>query len=109
MGKIYSQAQGVVAWLGRARNNSDPVMRHLNGIGDIRNPTREPPSSLLDNVKKAFNQSTALEKWCNRTYWQRMWIVQEIMLNHQVLKFITYFGMHCSVQPSNPSGGCAGR
>jgi Heterokaryon incompatibility protein (HET) len=36
IGKIYSQAQGIVAWLGRARNNSDPVMRHLNSIGVIR-------------------------------------------------------------------------
>jgi hypothetical protein len=84
MEKIYSQAQGVVAWLGRAQKNGDPVMRHLNGIGDIHDPARDSPSSLLDNVKKAFNKSTALEKWCNRTYWQRMWIVQEIMLNHQV-------------------------
>jgi hypothetical protein len=26
-----------------------------------------------------------------------------------VLKFITYFGIHWSVQLSDPSGGCAGR
>jgi hypothetical protein len=27
----------------------------------------------------------------------------------ELLKFITYFGIYCGVQPSNPSGGCAGR
>ena len=34
---------------------------------------------------------------------------QKFPLRFRRLQFIAYFGIHCSVQVSDPSGGCAGR
>ncbi|KAK5713159.1 hypothetical protein LTR15_011522 [Elasticomyces elasticus] len=70
MGRIYAQATKVVVWLGPAHSDSDLAMRALTNINARR------------NQDKFWNQAggLAVARLCNRAYWTRLWIFQEIML-----------------------------
>lgn len=64
MGRIYSQAFGVIVWLGGRADNSDLAMGCLKTI-----PFRLPTISSAEE--------TSLRKLLGREYWKRMWILQE--------------------------------
>lgn len=76
MRQIYSNAQSVSIWLGEAgyANDSDIAMGYL---------ARRKP---FGDENAAFNkfwsqrQAKAILSLCERDYWRRIWIVQEIML-----------------------------
>jgi hypothetical protein len=62
MGNIYLRATEVVIWLGLARDDSDLVMADFNS-----------------NTAVLMKAESTLS-WCRRTYWRRMWVIQEIQL-----------------------------
>lgn len=75
MGRIFSEAEQVFAWTGPEADDSDYAMDMLNST---------PPSySILPMHPELANNSraqTAILAWCNRPYWRRVWIMQEIFL-----------------------------
>jgi hypothetical protein len=79
MREIYSGAQAVWVWLGTEDKimNSNMAMRYLE--------TRQPldanahPKKLCGPKKAA-----AMLELCERAYWKRIWIVQEIVLAREI-------------------------
>jgi Heterokaryon incompatibility protein (HET) len=75
MKKIYTQAAKVLVWLGQEADNSDLVMKYMatqasaplkrRGCGYRRIWTRD--------------EGRALVALCERGYWRRIWIIQEII------------------------------
>jgi hypothetical protein len=74
MRQIYSNAESVSVWLGEDDpvTNSNTAMNYLT----IREPYKHLHSHLFWNQR----QAKAVLALCNRPYWTRMWIVQEILL-----------------------------
>ena len=77
MARIFGGATCVYAWLGQAANDSDWLLRfleHIRSSADVEHVLREHSSRFL----------TALERFAQRTYWRRIWIVQELVLARNV-------------------------
>jgi len=74
MGKIYEWADKVVAWLGDPADLSDGVMDIL-----ASNDRQQLPSKLTTKFY------SALEKFCSRPYWTRVWVVQEMALAEKLI------------------------
>jgi hypothetical protein len=72
MGKIYSQAAEVVIWLGLARDDSRLAMAQFRAISENL--------SLGKPVGRPVMHIEAVLSWVRRTYWRRMWVIQEIQL-----------------------------
>ncbi|PVH91930.1 HET-domain-containing protein [Periconia macrospinosa] len=70
MGNIYKGAEQVIVWLGPAKDDSDFVM-------DMFADTRSLARGLDGFQKTQFKAFTAL---CQRSYWRRVWVVQEMFL-----------------------------
>lgn len=70
MGRIFSQAYQVVVWLGLATNSSERAMHIIDRL--YRSP------SDLDQLRPDILHGT--HALCSRSYWQRLWIIQEIYL-----------------------------
>lgn len=74
MGSIYSRAQSVAIWLGEVDSSNNVAMQFI--------ATRKP----LGTRRLSFGEVWTLEQadsvlhLCNRNYWRRIWIVQEVML-----------------------------
>ena len=88
MGSIYSKAQSVAIWLGEVDSSSNIAMRFI--------ATRKP----LETGRLSFGEIWTLEQadsvlqLCNRNYWRRIWIVQEVMLAKKATLFCG--SMHAS-------------
>tara|TARA_R110002060_G_scaffold46485_3_gene57652 strand:+ start:599 stop:1645 length:1047 start_codon:yes stop_codon:yes gene_type:complete len=67
MGEIFKNAHCVFAWLGSERENSNFAM---DWMAD-RSPSRIP----LDPTT-----TEAMDAICHRSFWQRVWIIQELFL-----------------------------
>jgi hypothetical protein len=74
MGQIYSNALQVMVWLGPAADNSDVALRI------IQNP-RWDPSKLKEQEK------CEIRALFSRSYWKRVWVIQEVMLARSLLLF----------------------
>jgi hypothetical protein len=76
MRQIYSKAHSVWIWLGEADHvtHSDIAMQFLE--------TREPTDNKEIDHRKFWNpkKARAIAALCERDYWKRIWIVQEILL-----------------------------
>ncbi|KAH8807352.1 heterokaryon incompatibility protein-domain-containing protein [Xylogone sp. PMI_703] len=87
MAEIYKMAERVIIWLGRADRHSQVLFKF------IRDPTFRkflPSADRIDIFRSSnlvlYNDcSAALGKLCERTYWTRLWIVQEIGLASAIL------------------------
>ncbi|KAF2683847.1 HET-domain-containing protein [Lentithecium fluviatile CBS 122367] len=79
MGQIYSRARSVFIWLGKADDTSDIAMEKLR--------KRKPFEIGKSNFRKIWNvqQAQSILALCERSYWQRMWIIQEVMLAKEVV------------------------
>jgi len=107
MGKIYSQSKNTIAWLGVARNNSNDAMDKLLEFDGFLNSRGKEYIDLLVEGKgessayrpgKVYVQTTQLDAiiaMANRSYWSRMWIVQEIQLPKQLM-------LHCGAKSISP-------
>lgn len=104
MDRVNSQADKVDAWLGKSSENSDRAIRLIREIGAHDGPgrfvrkrlhhwTTDEEDNLLNDFenlvarlptgesKRAWN---GINDIFHRPYWQRMWIVQEIVLARKV-------------------------
>jgi hypothetical protein len=75
MKRIYSTASHVHIWLGAEAENSDCAMDWLNQKGSQKLRPRGPGYHPIWNRV----QGKALVRLCERPYWRRMWIIQEIL------------------------------
>lgn len=71
MGEIFGNANCIIAWLGVAKDNSDVAMEWM---ADKRLDEKLMSSTSDDTERKA------IASLCNRSYWRRVWIVQELYL-----------------------------
>lgn len=74
MAEIYTRATKVEVWLGPAFPGSDPAMELLG----------QPIHSSKDSTLGIEKHPLALGTIVNLPYWSRLWIVQEILLMHDV-------------------------
>lgn len=87
MGTIYSQAWDTIVWLGPDRDDSNLAISNLKRIGQNSHNSRLVVTG--DHGELYETEMRAVSALCSRTYWRRIWIVQEIRLTHQ---FTIYCG-----------------
>lgn len=78
MGKIYRRASHVIAWLGIGQNGDGSAMA-LDYLND------DPPEpdwyhKLRPDLIEIGENEKAISKLCSRSYFRRIWIVQECVL-----------------------------
>ncbi|KAF2500807.1 HET-domain-containing protein, partial [Lophium mytilinum] len=79
MKKIYEEAQRVIAWLGPAADLSDSILFWIRQMSKSEG-SRSVTIDILDHHGKLENlafMTEAFDKFCQRDYWQRLWIIQE--------------------------------
>jgi hypothetical protein len=79
MGTIYSQAQRVVAWLGRPNLHCSWAMRDISTGLVLPNL---PWSQWDSEIKARLERAKIL---CSHEYWGRLWIIQELVLATDIL------------------------
>lgn len=95
MRHIYTEAFLVFAWLGEAADDSDLIMDHFQIIGEDIFPGSRgmlETEGQLDQILLAHKTpesrralSNAFKHLCQRSYWQRLWIIQEFGLAQEVI------------------------
>ncbi|CAD6446784.1 578f0b2b-25d2-4097-b477-61c62db8bc09-CDS [Sclerotinia trifoliorum] len=80
MQTIYRKAQRVILWLGPAKDDSDLAIEILQIMETSRIGERQIVESTNRN-RKAWR--AALLAFCQRSYWCRIWIMQEICLGQE--------------------------
>lgn len=82
MGSIYESAESIVVWLGKSKDGSDFAMAMFAN-----------PSTLKLKVNEFDGaQYSAILALCNRSYWRRVWVLQEIYL---AKRFVVECGNDC--------------
>jgi hypothetical protein len=74
MFKIYEQASMVAVWLGEQEDGSDRAFESLEIIAKFASNRRSGEDLLEENAV----DTTAILTLCQRTYWKRLWIIQEL-------------------------------
>ncbi|PMD52529.1 HET-domain-containing protein [Hyaloscypha bicolor E] len=85
MRQIYERAQKVVIWLGIQSDESSLAFNFMKFISSDRRK-RSMKSEKLDGTTKYVGLQEELEavrKLCQRPYWQRLWIVQEVVVSQE--------------------------
>jgi hypothetical protein len=85
MSKIYANARRVIVWLGMESPSS------WKAFSCIGNYSRDPiswPAAIADDSWEA------LVELCDRSYWHRLWIIQEVVLAKELQIFCGYSGIH---------------
>jgi len=97
MKAIFSEADHVIAWLGPAADRSDLVINLFRSIGsgvdeeegwEVDALDRKSFSSIINNTfadvlpdiannKSLEAISSAFDQFCKRSYWRRLWVIQE--------------------------------
>ncbi|KAF4978618.1 hypothetical protein FZEAL_5021 [Fusarium zealandicum] len=73
MGEIFASATQVIAWLGVASDGSDTAMDWMTNKDILKKRlSRCPPDSP---------ERKAVVELCSRSYWRRVWIIQELYLS----------------------------
>ncbi|KAK5086752.1 hypothetical protein LTR05_003920 [Lithohypha guttulata] len=83
MGEIYSAADSVYAWLGPQTCKSDKVFDFVEQSRLLRSEG-EPYWKIYNSNSDALD---SLEDITSRTYWTRLWIIQEIVLAKRLWLF----------------------
>jgi hypothetical protein len=82
MGRIYSETQTVVSWLGEKDSRTDAAMQLLETLKNVRKSRLSQPifdvAKFVDEIPK--DDWLALGAFLSRPYFKRAWIVQEIAL-----------------------------
>ena len=89
MGAIYSQADRVIAWLGLPNSSSKTAFGLIELAKGWKNISLE-MAFRLGRSHLNYNMPTRQDlddfrTFCTRTYWQRLWIVQEILLAEDII------------------------
>ncbi len=93
-GKIYSNAQTVLVWLGEQHNDSNLVIDFISEVSSLssqQNPS-DPFSPYIYRGDGKYQVSAwkAIDYLFRRSYWERTWIIQEIRLAHNVHIYCGY-------------------
>ncbi|RWA10708.1 hypothetical protein EKO27_g4385 [Xylaria grammica] len=78
MNTIYSEAKEVAVWLGPSANGSDSVMKAIRGCSELGGIGGR--FGLMSRGLKLKIHHKKLDALLRRPYWDRLWIVQEIVL-----------------------------
>jgi hypothetical protein len=82
MAAIYQEAQRVGVWLGPEFEGSGKVMRFLRSL---YNAIQTGDSSFMESASRMTgSKRTELQAFFDRSYWTRVWIIQEIVVGSQV-------------------------
>ncbi|KAK3392322.1 heterokaryon incompatibility protein-domain-containing protein [Sordaria brevicollis] len=73
MGRIFSSASLVLAWTGLPRDGSDDAIKILRMSSDEL--SKFVATGALTDTRRA-----SVVSFCERTYWRRVWILQELFL-----------------------------
>ncbi|RDW92423.1 hypothetical protein BP5796_01817 [Coleophoma crateriformis] len=82
MARIYSQATRVLVWLGLADQDSEIAISFLERYE--RSSAQGGKNRNLSGDRRSW---AALSKLCSRSYWERVWIVQEVGLAEKLTIF----------------------
>ncbi|PVH69945.1 hypothetical protein DL98DRAFT_473142, partial [Cadophora sp. DSE1049] len=82
MGRIYSEAKQVIAWLGEKDKETEPALELLDSIGSYISEDRSKvPCGHAKTFPKALEPHwMALGSLLSRRYFKRAWIAQEVIL-----------------------------
>ncbi|KAH6990081.1 heterokaryon incompatibility protein-domain-containing protein [Ilyonectria destructans] len=84
MRHTYSEAEGVIAWLGMPFPNSKILFGFLQQIGAaVLKAKWKALTTALDAVDLA-SMKVAYRSFCQRPYWKRLWIIQEFSVASRV-------------------------
>ncbi|CAN9437039.1 unnamed protein product [Alternaria alternata] len=81
IGKIYSQAQKVLVWLGRSTPLIADLLHDMHSLKIDENPKLV--WETIDDHEWA-RKRLGLEELCGIEYWERLWVVQEYLLAKSV-------------------------
>lgn len=84
MRRTYSEAEGVIAWLGMPFPNSKTLFRFLQQIGAA---VLKEKWKALTTALDAFDVASmkgAFRNFCQRAYWKRLWVMQEFTVASRV-------------------------
>ena len=91
MARIYENSSAVYSWLGLAEGNSDKgieFVEEFNRTFPVR-PSREIARAMLKWAKEKLLDLSYQGRWdglnqiCERSYWTRVWIIQEIVVTEK--------------------------
>lgn len=100
MKRIYTEALGVIVWLGDVHSDSDQAMDMLAQIAEVEIQIREVEARKESEGELGPWARRSVLSWMSRiswatilsllvrNYWKRMWIIQELALNHKMTVFI---------------------
>lgn len=78
MGKIYQSAQKVISWLGEGNADDELAMRIFRSCVS----TNGRRVKIMDNYDS--QEVRSVHSWFSKSYWNRLWIVQEIILSQNL-------------------------
>jgi hypothetical protein len=98
MGTIFGNAAMVLAWLGPAMDDSDTTIQQLRELGprachcNLTEIKEKWPAGLLSGEDADFMEEvqsrihlSEFGKLCDRPFWSRIWILQELSLNPAII------------------------
>jgi Heterokaryon incompatibility protein (HET) len=87
MGRIYSSARSVLAWIGPAADQSEKLYQLHNQSSSLKKWTIDETLNWIFQTPDPAIVTRALIALENRSYWNRMWIVQEVLLARDITIF----------------------
>ena len=84
MGEIFASSQQVIVWTGLSDEASDVAFDIFSKMHSSNPPTRISHSRhgfiLPNTINLGHADIEAIRNWISRSYWHRLWIVQEVTL-----------------------------
>ncbi|KAF2103728.1 heterokaryon incompatibility, partial [Rhizodiscina lignyota] len=80
MQTIYSDARAVVVWVGEPKEHEYKASQFLYEVNRVVLQEPDGPPSFLYDLGQEVLQET--ESFFRKPYWQRLWIIQELAVNH---------------------------
>lgn len=95
MRQFYTKATEVLVWLGKSTPNNDMAMLYIANQGKSKDgdifleaPVYEKRLNYYKNHEGWTNQEgRAIREFCRNAYWDRIWIIQELMNARQIVVF----------------------
>ncbi|KAF7954224.1 hypothetical protein EAE96_005353 [Botrytis aclada] len=85
MSQIYAKADEVIVWLGKAGRDYWGAMTLLDSLGNSTTSAKELSRSITEHAAVSHVKFwTELSLLCHRPYWQRLWIIQEVVLASKI-------------------------
>ncbi|KAM3075272.1 hypothetical protein ACMFMF_005950 [Clarireedia jacksonii] len=85
MSQIYAKADQVVVWLGKAERDYWGAMVLLEDLGNLETSGKDLSKLVIDHATIRHSKFwTELSLLCHRPYWQRLWIIQEVVLASKI-------------------------